>query len=124
VTFLFGTYESAFCRRDDRQPLSGFWFVEPVSRCGVGSVQQAVTTSGATVTDTILNHIAAVNMGAQPLGSIGAVVGATLDSVDYDLASKLSATPPPASTTHATPPSAEKFHSGFCDQKLHWTSQG
>jgi orotidine-5'-phosphate decarboxylase len=41
-------------------------------------VQQAVTTGGATVAGAILDRLRAENAGAEPLGSFGAVVGATL----------------------------------------------
>ena len=41
-------------------------------------VQHAVREDGATVAATVLRHLAAENAGAEPLGSFGAVVGATL----------------------------------------------
>lgn len=41
------------------------------------AVQHAVTGDGRTVAQTILDAIAAENAGAAPLGSVGAVVGAT-----------------------------------------------
>jgi orotidine-5'-phosphate decarboxylase len=52
------------------------------------SVQRATTASGATVGAAILAAAAGRNAGAEPLGSIGAVIGATLDdAVPFDLAS-------------------------------------
>ena len=43
-------------------------------------VQAARTPDGRTVTGTMLAHIAAENAGVAPLGSVGAVVGATVGS--------------------------------------------
>jgi orotidine-5'-phosphate decarboxylase len=43
------------------------------------SVQQAVTADGRTVAAQVLDAIATRNAGADGLGSIGAVVGATID---------------------------------------------
>jgi orotidine-5'-phosphate decarboxylase len=48
-------------------------------------VQQARAVSGATVAGEILSAIAARNADTAPLGSIGAVVGATIGSTDEDL---------------------------------------
>ena len=49
------------------------------------SVQSARVSSGATVAGGILAAIAAHNAGSIPLGSVGAVVGATIDCTDEDL---------------------------------------
>ncbi|MFF7332324.1 orotidine-5'-phosphate decarboxylase [Streptomyces sp. NPDC090306] len=50
-------------------------------------VQHAVREDGRTVAATMLAHLAADNAGQEPLGSFGAVVGATLgDLSSYDLA--------------------------------------
>jgi orotidine 5'-phosphate decarboxylase subfamily 2 len=49
-------------------------------------VQRSVDGRGAEVGARILAAIAADNVGVRPLGSIGAVVGATVDRVAYDLA--------------------------------------
>ncbi|MET9291877.1 orotidine-5'-phosphate decarboxylase [Streptomyces sp. NPDC003077] len=50
-------------------------------------VQHAVRADGSTVAATMLGHLKAENAGAEPLGSFGAVVGATLgDLSSYDLA--------------------------------------
>jgi orotidine-5'-phosphate decarboxylase len=45
-------------------------------------IQQAVTTDefgGRTVTNTVFDHLRSLNQGADPLGSFGAVIGATVD---------------------------------------------
>lgn len=43
------------------------------------SVQRATAADGRTVAGTVLDSLRALNAGAQPLGSFGAVVGATID---------------------------------------------
>ncbi|MEU9342314.1 orotidine-5'-phosphate decarboxylase [Streptomyces sp. NPDC048278] len=49
-------------------------------------VQHAVRADGRTVGATVLAHLAAENAGEEPLGSFGAVVGATVgDLSSYDL---------------------------------------
>ncbi len=50
------------------------------------AVQQARGADGTTVGAAVLAAVAAANAGADPLGSVGAVVGATLDGLDVDLA--------------------------------------
>ncbi|QNP73846.1 orotidine-5'-phosphate decarboxylase [Streptomyces roseirectus] len=51
-----------------------------------GEVQHAVRSDGRNVAATVLAHLAAENAGEEPLGSFGAVVGATLgDLSSYDL---------------------------------------
>ncbi|HET7734863.1 MAG TPA: orotidine-5'-phosphate decarboxylase [Nocardioidaceae bacterium] len=49
-------------------------------------VQHARTASGRTVAGEVLAALAARNAGAAPLGSMGAVVGATIGESDEDLA--------------------------------------
>ena len=48
-------------------------------------VQHARGADGLTVAQSVLRHLAAENADADPLGSFGAVVGATLGSIDADL---------------------------------------
>jgi orotidine-5'-phosphate decarboxylase len=48
-------------------------------------VQTARVSDGRTVAGAILAWIAACNAGARPLGSIGAVVGATVGAIGEDL---------------------------------------
>jgi orotidine-5'-phosphate decarboxylase len=43
-------------------------------------VQHAVTASGVTVAQTVVDEIAARNVGAEPLGSLGVVAGATIEA--------------------------------------------
>jgi orotidine-5'-phosphate decarboxylase len=49
------------------------------------SVQHAVAGDGRTVAQTIVDEISQLNEGAKPLGSIGAVVGATVGRTGTDL---------------------------------------
>lgn len=48
-------------------------------------VQHATAAGGGTVAGGVLDHLRALNAGADPLGSFGAVVGATLREVAEDL---------------------------------------
>ncbi|MBY8879905.1 orotidine-5'-phosphate decarboxylase [Actinacidiphila acidipaludis] len=51
-----------------------------------GAEVQRAAAAGGTVAEVVLGHIAAENAGVRPLGSVGAVVGATLDEAGADLA--------------------------------------
>ena len=48
-------------------------------------VQHATVEGGGSVAARILDHLRALNAGAEPLGSFGAVVGATIGDTDADL---------------------------------------
>lgn len=49
-------------------------------------VQHARTTAGPTVAGTVLDHLRRLNADAEPLGSFGAVIGATIGETAEDLA--------------------------------------
>ena len=49
------------------------------------TVQHAVTADGRTVAQTVIDEISQVNAGADPLGSLGLVVGATIGDTGHDL---------------------------------------
>jgi orotidine-5'-phosphate decarboxylase len=49
------------------------------------SVQHAVTASGKTVAQSVIDEISQLNRGAEPLGSIGLVVGATIGRTGHEL---------------------------------------
>src|SRR4051795_4926704 len=49
------------------------------------TVQHAVTAAGKTVGQTVIDEISQVNRGAEPLGSLGLVVGATIGRTGHDL---------------------------------------
>ncbi|MEV8018557.1 orotidine-5'-phosphate decarboxylase [Streptomyces sp. NPDC086554] len=70
-----------------RENGTGLFVLALTSNPEGAEVQHAVREDGRTVGATMLGHLAADNAGAQPLGSFGAVVGATLgDLSSYDLA--------------------------------------
>jgi orotidine-5'-phosphate decarboxylase len=48
------------------------------------AVQHARTADGRTVAQTVLDEIAQVNRGAHPIGSVGAVVGATVGETGHN----------------------------------------
>ena len=49
------------------------------------AVQHAVTADGRTVAQAVIDEISQVNAGADPLGSVGLVVGATIGDTGHDL---------------------------------------
>jgi orotidine-5'-phosphate decarboxylase len=49
------------------------------------SVQHAVAADGRTVAQTVIDEISQVNADAEPLGSLGLVVGATIGDTGHDL---------------------------------------
>ena len=51
-----------------------------------GPEVQAARTGTGTVAGTVLDHLRRLNEGSSPLGSFGAVVGATIGSLEEDLA--------------------------------------
>ena len=49
------------------------------------AVQHAVGADGRSVAQTVIDEISQVNVGAEPLGSLGLVVGATIGETGHDL---------------------------------------
>jgi orotidine-5'-phosphate decarboxylase len=49
------------------------------------AVQHAVGADGRTVAQTVIDEISQLNVGAEPLGSFGLVVGATIGETGHDL---------------------------------------
>ncbi|MCQ6556488.1 orotidine-5'-phosphate decarboxylase [Streptomyces sp. C10-9-1] len=105
-----GAYAEAFLRKDSPlfsdavtlSPYLGFGSLRPaldqalLSGSGVfvlaltsnpegAEVQRATGAGGAPLAQVMLDHMAAENEGARPLGSVGAVVGATLGDAGVDL---------------------------------------
>jgi len=64
---------------------SGLFALALTSNPEGASVQRARGADGATVAEGVLRALAAENAGASPLGSFGAVVGATLGDAGVDL---------------------------------------
>jgi orotidine-5'-phosphate decarboxylase len=92
-----------FCDAVTVSPYLGFGSLRPaldaarISGAGVfvlaltsnpegAEVQRAAAADGRSVAQVVLDHIAAENAGAAPLGSVGAVVGATLAEAGARLA--------------------------------------
>jgi orotidine-5'-phosphate decarboxylase len=65
---------------------SGVFVLALTSNPEGAQVQRAATGDGRSVAQLMLDEIAAENSGAAPLGSVGAVVGATLGEAGVDLA--------------------------------------
>ncbi|MFF5498887.1 orotidine-5'-phosphate decarboxylase [Streptomyces aquilus] len=69
-----------------RESGAGLFVLALTSNPEGGEVQHAIRADGRNVGATMLAHLAAENEGERPLGSFGAVVGATLgDLSSYDL---------------------------------------
>ncbi|MFE5539027.1 orotidine-5'-phosphate decarboxylase [Streptomyces sp. NPDC056492] len=69
-----------------RENGAGLFVLALTSNPEGAEVQRAVREDGLSVGATMLRHLAAENAGAEPLGSFGAVVGATLgDLSSFDL---------------------------------------
>lgn len=49
------------------------------------ALQRAHTASGGTVAESVLDEISQLNAGAEGMGSVGAVIGATVGPTGYDL---------------------------------------
>lgn len=65
---------------------AGVFVLALTSNPEAAEVQHARGADGRTVAGTILAHLAERNAGAEPMGSFGAVVGATIGETDEDLA--------------------------------------
>ncbi|MFE9297545.1 orotidine-5'-phosphate decarboxylase [Streptomyces niveus] len=64
---------------------SGLFVLALTSNPEGAEVQRSTTADGRSLAQLMLDHMAAENSGATPLGSIGAVVGATLGEAGVDL---------------------------------------
>jgi orotidine-5'-phosphate decarboxylase len=79
----FGSLRPAFDAA--RAGGSGIFALALTSNPEGHEVQHAVGEDGLTVAQSVLRQLAAENADAHPLGSFGAVVGATLRDIDADL---------------------------------------
>jgi orotidine-5'-phosphate decarboxylase len=79
----FGSLRPAFDAA--RASGSGIFALALTSNPEGHEVQHAVGEDGRTVAQSVLRQLAAENADAHPLGSFGAVVGATLRDIDADL---------------------------------------
>ncbi len=64
----------------------GLFVLAATSNKEAPEVQEAVTEQGRSVSSAMLDHLRELNAGAAPLGSYGAVVGATIDGAGLDFA--------------------------------------
>ncbi|WP_406043767.1 orotidine-5'-phosphate decarboxylase [Micromonospora sp. NBC_00898] len=64
---------------------SGVFVLALTSNPEGATVQRAVTADGRTVAQTVIDEISQLNRGAEPLGSFGLVVGATIGDTGHDL---------------------------------------
>jgi orotidine-5'-phosphate decarboxylase len=64
---------------------SGVFVLTRTSNPDSHQLQQAITDSGASVAQTVIDAVATANQGATPLGSVGLVVGATDKAAGLDL---------------------------------------
>jgi orotidine-5'-phosphate decarboxylase len=65
---------------------SGVFVLALTSNPEGAEVQRATAADGRTLARVVLDHITAENAGSSPLGSVGAVVGATIGDAGTDLA--------------------------------------
>jgi orotidine-5'-phosphate decarboxylase len=63
----------------------GGLFVLALTSNKEGPEVQHARSGGTTVAGTVLDHLRALNAGADPVGSFGAVVGATIGGTEEDL---------------------------------------
>jgi orotidine-5'-phosphate decarboxylase len=68
-----------------RQNDLGLFVLALTSNPEGAAVQRAVRTDGRTVAQGILDEIAQVNAGVDPMGDVGVVIGTTLGEVDHTL---------------------------------------
>jgi orotidine-5'-phosphate decarboxylase len=88
-------------------------------------VQHAVTQEGPRVGQLMLDHVAAENAGETPLGSVGAVIGATRkDLADFDLAVGGPLLAPGIGAQGATPADLPGIFGAALDQVVPSVSRG
>ncbi|AJE86833.1 MULTISPECIES: orotidine-5'-phosphate decarboxylase [Streptomyces] len=81
-------------------------------------VQRARAADGGSVAALMLRQIAAENAGARPLGSVGAVIGATLAEAGEDLAVNGPLLAPGIGAQGATPADLPRLFAGAADRVL------
>jgi orotidine-5'-phosphate decarboxylase len=80
----FGSLDPLFTTA--REHGTGVFVLALTSNPEAPPFQQARTASGASVAGTVLGQLASLNGDTAPMGSFGAVVGATIGETDEDLA--------------------------------------
>jgi orotidine-5'-phosphate decarboxylase len=79
----FGSLDPMFATA--REHGTGVFVLALTSNAEAPPFQHARTSAGATVAGTVLAELATLNGETAPMGSFGAVVGATIDDTDEDL---------------------------------------
>lgn len=87
-------------------------------------VQRARGADGRTVAGSVLAHIAERNLGATPMGSVGAVVGATIGDTAEDLAVNGPLLVPGLGVQGGTADDVRRIFAGVLDKVLPTTSRG
>ena len=64
---------------------AGLFVLALTSNAEGPEIQHATVDTGESVARRVLDHLAALNAGAEPLGSFGAVIGATIADPGFDL---------------------------------------
>ncbi|HEX5741388.1 MAG TPA: orotidine-5'-phosphate decarboxylase [Pilimelia sp.] len=85
VTPFLGTGALAPAFTAARRAGAGVFVLALTSNPEGAAVQRARTGDGRTVAQTVIDEIAQLNAGAQPLGSMGLVVGATIGRTGHEL---------------------------------------
>jgi orotidine-5'-phosphate decarboxylase len=80
----FGSLEPMFATA--REHAAGVFVLALTSNPEAPPFQHARTAAGASIAGTVLAELAALNGETAPMGSFGAVVGATIEDTDEDLA--------------------------------------
>lgn len=83
---------------------SGVFVLGLTSNPEGAEVQRATAADGRSLAQLMLDHVAAENEGATPLGSVGAVIGATLGDAGVNLAVNGPLLAPGIGAQGATPP--------------------
>jgi orotidine-5'-phosphate decarboxylase len=87
-------------------------------------VQHAIGSSGQTVAGTILGDLRSLNGDATPMGSFGAVVGATIGSTGEDLAINGPLLVPGFGAQGGTIDDVRRLFAGVLDRVIVATSRG
>jgi orotidine 5'-phosphate decarboxylase subfamily 2 len=124
-----------FCDAVTASPYLGFGSLDPMFRsarehnCGVfvlaltsnpeaPQMQHARTTDGHSVAGAVLSALAAANAGEDPMGSFGAVVGATIGETGEDLDVNGPLLVPGVGAQGGTPESVRRIFSGVLPNVL------
>ena len=117
----FGSLEPFFsvAERND----AGVFVLALTSNPEAPAVQQAIGAAGRTVAGAILDDLRAINGDAAPMGSFGAVIGATIGSTEEDLDINGPLLVPGFGTQGGTVEDVRRLFAGVMDRVLVSTSR-